>query len=96
MPLTSSQVGHCADEVDFCLRRKAEDESKIESLEVARSSLEEKLHLAEAKRMKLEQRVSALTKQNAALAKGGTQVCAWRPDTAHNVQKTDSSLDKPS
>ncbi len=54
--------------------RKAEDESKIESLEVARSSLEEKLHLAEARKMKLEQRVSALTKQNAALARAGTQV----------------------
>jgi predicted nuclease with TOPRIM domain len=55
--------------------RKAEDESKIESLEVARSALEEKLRLAEAKKMKLEQRVSALTKQNAALAKSGGTVC---------------------
>ncbi len=51
--------------------RKAEDESKIEELEVARAELEEKLRLSEAKKAKLEQRVSALAKQNAALAKGG-------------------------
>lgn len=41
---------------------------------MARAELEEALRLSEAKKMKLEQRVSALAKQNAALAKGG-QVC---------------------
>ncbi len=51
--------------------RRAEDESKIEELEVARTELEEKLRLSEAKKMKLEQRVNVLSKQNAALAKGG-------------------------
>ncbi len=55
------------------VHRKAEDESKIESLEVARTALEEKLRLVEAKKMKLEQRVSALTKQNASLAKAASQ-----------------------
>lgn len=56
-----------------CMHRKAEDESRIESLEVARTALEEKLRLVEAKKMKLEQRVSALTKQNASLAKAASQ-----------------------
>jgi hypothetical protein len=51
--------------------RKAEDESKIEGLEVARVELEEKLRLAEAKKMKLEQKVNALLKQNQALARSG-------------------------
>ena len=51
--------------------RKAEDESRIEELEVARSELEEKLHLSDARRMELEARVAALTKQNAGLARSG-------------------------
>ena len=38
---------------------------------MAKAELEEKLHLSEAKKHKLEQRVAALAKQNAALAKGG-------------------------
>ena len=38
---------------------------------MAKAELEEKLHLSEAKKLKLEQRVNALAKQNAALAKGG-------------------------
>jgi hypothetical protein len=38
---------------------------------VAKSELEEKLHLSDARRMKLEARVAALTKQNAALARSG-------------------------
>ena len=38
---------------------------------MAKAELEEKLHLSEAKKHKLEQRVNALAKQNAALAKGG-------------------------
>ena len=45
---------------------------------MAKAELEEKLHLSEAKKHKLEQRVSALAKQNAALAKGG-QVQRLRP-----------------
>ena len=60
------------------MSRKAEDESKIEELEVARAELEEALRLSEAKKMKLEQRVSALSKQNAALAKGGQVCCCVR------------------
>ena len=56
-----------------CLRntcgRRAEDESRVEGLEVAKAELEERLHVAEARRVKLEARVAALTKQNAALAK---------------------------
>ena len=42
---------------------------------MAKAELEEKLHLSEAKKHKLEQRVSALAKQNAALAKGGQVSC---------------------
>lgn len=44
----------------------------MEELEVAKSELEERLHVSDARRMKLEARVAALTKQNAALAKGGS------------------------
>ena len=51
--------------------RKAEDERRVEELEVARAELEERLRQSEARRAKLEQRVAALGKQNAALAKGG-------------------------
>ena len=42
---------------------------------MAKAELEEKLHLSEAKKHKLEQRVNALAKQNAALAKGGQVSC---------------------
>ena len=38
---------------------------------MAKAELEERLHLSEARKLKLEQRVAALAKQNAALAKGG-------------------------
>jgi hypothetical protein len=65
--------------------RKAEDESKIEELEVARAELEEALRLSEAKKMKLEQRVSALAKQNAALAKGGQVRCCACPCDMHGA-----------
>ena len=42
----------------------------MEALEVAGSELEERLRASDAWRVKLEARVAALTKQNAALARG--------------------------
>ena len=43
---------------------------------MAKAELEEKLRLAEARKMKLESKINNLLKQNQALAKSG-QVCSF-------------------